>query len=95
MNSDAVFVLIAMFASAGFLLTGMRMFFNYRVHRLEAERKAAGAGADQVRQLAETVDAMQEHLIAMRDDLAEIHERMDFAERVLTQGKHGDPPRLP
>lgn len=68
------------------LLVGLRMFLNYRVRRL-------GAGGEQVAHLAEQVDTLRGDLADTRADLAEVHERLDFAERLLTQAR--DEGRLP
>ena len=58
-------------------------WFVVRLRRLEA---AAARNAE----LAVQVDALREQVAAASDELAELAERVDFAERLLTSG---DPPR--
>jgi hypothetical protein len=42
---------------------------------------------EQVERLTEAVQALHEDVRVMRDEMLELHERMDFAERMLTSGK--------
>ena len=45
------------------------------------------ANPEQVERLTEAVHALHEDVRVMRDEMLELHERMDFAERMLTSGK--------
>jgi hypothetical protein len=56
--------------------------------RLEEARIRAGAGGD-----AADVAALREEMDDVRRELAEVQERLDFAERLLTQVR--DHPQLP
>jgi len=80
--------LVGLLGFGTFGLIGLRMFLNYRVRRL-----TANAGGDEVRRLAETVEELQRDLADTRADLTDVHERMDFAERLLTKAR--DEGRLP
>src|SRR5436853_198956 len=59
--------------------------------------KSASAGGDDVRtQLAEQREALDQDLEAVRREVAELAERMDFAERLLAKQRDGErlaPPR--
>jgi len=81
-------VLMALLGFGTFSLIGLRMFLNYRVRRL-----GAGGGNEQIGQLAEAVDDLRRDLADTRADLADLHERMDFAVRLLTRAR--DEGRLP
>jgi hypothetical protein len=49
--------------------------------RLEEARIRAGAGGGS----AEAVEALRAEVSELRQDLAEVHERLDFTERMLAQ----------
>src|SRR3989441_4819336 len=52
--------------------------------------KSASAGGGDVRtELAEQKDALDQELEAVRREVAELAERMDFAERLLAQNREG------
>jgi hypothetical protein len=50
-------------------------------------RRLSGGGDSQ---LESRVDALAEELEQVRAQLAETHERLDFTERLLAQGRHPD-----
>lgn len=80
--------LIGFFAFGTFSLIALRMWFTYRSHRLGNVPPA------EMERLTSAVEDLRTQLDAMRDENAELHERMDFAERVLARGKgtaEGDP----
>jgi hypothetical protein len=83
---EALAIVATIFGGGTFVLLGLRMFLNYRVRRL-------GGGGEQVARLTEAVDDLRHDLAETRGDLAEVHERLDFAERLLTQAR--DEGRLP
>lgn len=73
--------LIAMGMIGTMVLLGYKMHLNAKV---QTGRKDGG---QDVRPLADTVEELQEQVRVLREDTAELQERMDFAERLLTQGK--------
>ena len=83
---EALAIVTTVFGGGAFLLLTIRMFLNYRIRRL-------GGGGEQVAQITEAVDNLRHDLVDTRADLAEVHERLDFAERLLTQAR--DEGRLP
>jgi hypothetical protein len=47
---------------------------------------------DTVRQLEASHQAVLDELDAVRRDMTELHERLDFTERVIAQNRHGNLP---
>lgn len=80
---EEIFVLIAFFGIGSFTLIGMRMWLNARIQSRQVLPK------DELRGLAESVDRLHEEVRVARDELAELHERVDFTERMLTRGEKG------
>ena len=77
---DAIAPLIATFALGGFTLAGLKMYWSYKTRRLEIEGGRPSGKVDEV------LDDLRGELHALRADVSELHERMDFAERLLTRG---------
>jgi len=65
----------------GFTLAGLRMWLRYREARLGFQRGATDIPA------AEAVEELRDQVVALRGEVAELHERLDFAERLLTSGR--------
>jgi len=80
-DQEIVAILVTFFGAGTFLLIGLKMFLTYRSNRL------SNAGGDQVRQIAETVEDLRRDLADTRAELADVHERVDFAERLLTRAR--------
>lgn len=68
----------------GFTLAGLRMWLRHREGRLGLERGGAAAG------MADAVEDLRDQVVALRSEVADLHERIDFAERLLTRGR-GEP----
>lgn len=89
----------AMFLAAGavgvacVVLAGFRLKLKARLE-LERMRLESGAGAaDSARAGVEALrQEMHEHLGQQAAQLDELHERLDFAERLLTQGSSSEQP---
>ena len=78
---DAVGPVIALFGMGTFVLIGMRMALNAKA------RRQSGVGREEIERLADAVESLTEQTHMMREEVAELQERMDFAERLLSQGK--------
>jgi hypothetical protein len=74
-----VFALTAM---GTFILIGIRMRFNHKYRMLNRE------SPEQVERLTDAVQQLHEEVRVLRDEMVELHERVDFAERMLTSGKN-------
>ena len=59
-------------------LLGLKIWSNYKLKMRETP------GGDNER-LAEAVHQLHDEVGSMREDMAELHERMDFTERVLSE----------
>lgn len=82
------FVLILLAAVVGSSsLVGIGMWFYYRVKRIEGENEG-------LRQLSAQLDTVCDRLEQQQTQLAELLERLDFAERVLASERDA-PGRLP
>ena len=78
---DAIAPLVGMFLFGSFTLVGMRIWFGARRDR----QQLSGGDTDALRQL---IREIQEQIDGLREEHAELFERLDFAERVLTQGQN-------
>lgn len=81
---EAIAPLIATFALLGGTLAGLRMYWNYKTRRLEIEA-AKGSGP-----LEDAVEDLRAEVHQLRGELGELHERVDFAERLLARGGEPD-----
>lgn len=79
---EVLAALVGFLSSGTFVLIGFRMFLNYRAKRL------TGGRADG--ETLEALEAMRRELEGVRVEVGDLHERMDFAERLLTRGRSDD-----
>ena len=79
--AEIVGPILALLGLGTFTLIGMRMLLTYRARRLEITAQAASP------QLEGLVDDLRQEVQALRGDVADLHERVDFAERLLTKGR--------
>lgn len=89
MNFSELGVLIPILALS---IPVLAIFFNglQKTMRLRIEEVQARAAATSPRDLQALIDDVDR----LRQELAEVHERLDFTERMLTRGQSGDrPPR--
>ena len=81
MDPDAVAALFAVLTIGTMALVGLKMILNYRAARLST-------GHDpRVERLTETVEHLRDQVEAQRGEIGELHERVDFAERMLAKGR--------
>jgi len=69
----------------GSILIGARMWLRSKADRLNL------AGRDDIERLTEAVDNLHERMQFVQDEIGELHERVDFAERLLTKGEQAEP----
>ena len=68
--------------SAGILvLVGLKMRFDHKFRMRER------SGGEDAGRLTEAVEQLHDEVRLMRDEFADLQERVDFTERVLSQGK--------
>ncbi len=75
----AILILVGMLG--GFALGGLKMILAARVAR------RGQVGREEFDRLTDAVDTLHEQVYQVRESVAELHERMDFAERLLTRGE--------
>ncbi len=83
MTPDAIEALaaIAGMTSLGILvLVGIKMRFN---HKLRMREMPAGENE----RLTEAVEQLQDEVRLMREEFTDLNERVDFTERVLSEGR--------
>lgn len=71
----------AITAMGAFILIGIKMRFTHKYRMMNRENP------EQVERLTDAVQHLHEEVRVLRDEMGELHERIDFAERVLTSGK--------
>jgi hypothetical protein len=74
----AILIMIAMLG--GFSLSGLSMILKAR------GRRHREVGREEVDRLTDAVETLHDQVYQLRDSMAELHERVDFAERLLTKG---------
>jgi hypothetical protein len=91
MNEDIVFAIAGattVVTAMGVLLTGWWLWLKSRTERLRA-----GGSPEEVRALQDSVARLRTEIETMYSELSqgqqELHERIDFAERMLTQEQQG------
>ena len=87
---DAIAPLIALGGLGIFSLVGLRMLLSYKARRLEIG--ATGAPPSRVEDLVEDLRA---EVQLLRGEVGELHERVDFAERLLARGSGPEPTAEP
>jgi len=78
---DALAPLLALTGLGVFSLVGLRMFLTYKARRLEL-----GAGRADPGRVEELIDDLRSEVQLLRGEVGELHERVDFAERLLARG---------
>jgi len=80
---EAIAPLLGLVTVGVFVLAGLRTYLAYKAKRLEL-----GAGGEPSN-IEALVEDLRNEVQALRGDIAELHERVDFAERLLTRGSPG------
>jgi len=80
---EALGIVTTFIGGGTFILIGLKMFLNYRTARLGL----GNPGGEEMKRLAETVEDLQRDLADTRAELADVHERVDFAERLLARAR--------
>lgn len=79
MDPGVVAVFIPIFGMLGLVgLTGLKIWSS---HKLKMRETSDG----DTEGLAEAVQQLYDEVSSMREDLGELHERMDFTERILSE----------
>ena len=83
MPPDVIGGLVAVAGMMGvgtMILIGLKMRFNHKLRMRQDTRPL------EVERLTDLVEAFHDEMRATREEVSELHERMDFAERMLSNG---------
>lgn len=75
---------VALFGIGSFVLIAMKLRYN---HLRETKHPP---GREELDRLTQAVELLHDEMRVMRDEIMDLGERVDFAERVLARGRSGD-----
>lgn len=78
-NMEWIAPLLAIIVVSGVGLTGLRMW----LHR---PQRSASLPPETLRELTDAIDGLHDQVQELRGQVADVNERVDFAERLLTKG---------
>lgn len=79
--ADTLAPILALVAIGTFGLIGLKMYLTHRARALH------GPASPDTERLARELIDVRALIEAVRDDVGELYERVEFAERVLTKGR--------
>jgi uncharacterized coiled-coil protein SlyX len=77
----ALFIIFAAVIGSASMV-GISAYFLHRIRQLEA----GTTGEEGSRELSDQVSQVREELLAVRDDMSALTERLDFTEKLLMRG---------
>ena len=80
--AETIAPFIAIIGVGSMVLVGMKLRYNYKARI--AERTGSSGDVDRI---ANAVGDLIDDVHSLREGLADLNERLEFAERMLTQGK--------
>ena len=83
--AESIMPVIAMLGLGTFVLIGMKMRFDHKAKMLNQPKDS-----EEVERLVDAMDSMYEQTRALREEIGELQERLDFHERMLTRPKNGE-----
>jgi hypothetical protein len=78
---EAMGAITALLGIGTMILIGMKMRLNAKVQLQQ------GKGSEDIDRLADLVEGLHDEVRGVREDVAELQERVDFAERLLSSGE--------
>lgn len=81
--ADTLAPIFALVAIGTFSLIGLRMYLTHRA------KGQIGPGSGEMERMARDLSEVRAQIEAVRDDVGELYERVEFAERLLTKGREG------
>ena len=79
---EPIMAVFGMMSIGCLVLVGMKMRYTHKAQMMEQPKKS-----EELERLADAMDAIYEQSRALREDIGELQERLDFHERLLTKGK--------
>ena len=95
MDIEGVLAIVFLFGGGTLFLLSISPIGRALAERIRGKTASAG-GSDVRAELAEHKEALDQEVEAVRHEVAELAERLDFAERLLAQKREGErlaPPR--
>jgi hypothetical protein len=82
---EDIVAIVLIFGGGAMFLLAISPIGRAVADRIRSGRPAAASGDESVRRLQETQQSMLDDLDAVRQELTEVQERLDFTERLLAQ----------
>ena len=82
---EALGAILMVGALGTFTLLGLKAWWSHKTQRLRIE--SGGDGGE----LIEAVHQVRDQFLLLRDDVSELHERLDFTERLVAQQRPDSP----
>ncbi len=79
---EPIMAICATIALGTFTLIGMKMRYQHKARMMEQPKNS-----ENMERLADAMDSVYEQTRALRDDVSELQERLDFHERLLSEAK--------
>ena len=79
---EGVIAVVGFLCFGGVVLIGMKMRYSH-----VQQMKSGAAPAEDTQRLEEEVATLRDEVHGMREGFAELYERVEFAERLLTKGR--------
>ena len=79
--AEALAAITVIIAIGGMVLTGFRMRMGHRERMAQLEAGGRDDGKDEI------LDTLRHQVDTLSEEVTELNERMDFTERLLTQGR--------
>ncbi len=79
---EGLIAVVGLVSIGGVFLVGMKMRYSH-VQKM----KGGAAPAEETQRLEEEVATLRDEVHGMREGFAELYERVEFAERLLTKGR--------
>jgi len=79
---EPIMAVFGMLSIGSLVLIGMKMRYQHKATMLQQPKSS-----EELDRLADAMDSIYEQTRALREDIGELQERLDFHERLLTKGK--------
>jgi uncharacterized protein YlxW (UPF0749 family) len=77
---EPIMAVFAMLSIGSLVLVGMKMRYQHKATMLQQPKNS-----EELDRLADAMDSMYEQTRALREEIGELQERLDFHERLLTR----------
>ena len=77
---EGIMPILAVLSMGGIVLMGMKIRYQHKANMLQAPKND-----EELERLADAMDSMYEQTRALREEIGELQERLDFHERLLAR----------